>query len=301
MKAKKACDAFLNYCKIERALSEHTVSAYAHDINAYSKNAYSEAFDTWLTVNRVKDFIELSLHNRNHKRSTVRRRIACLKRLSAFAQERFGFDDIFKDWPLSIKLPKNLPRCLNQSEIKTLLTGKYHQSQNNQVVEDTIFQVLLLSSTGLRVSELCAIRVTDLATDGESIYISGKGSRERRVYVGNSRLQELLIERRQTMLKEHGINSPLFLNSRSRPLQPQDLRRRLHQLRSSDRGIDKRITPHMLRHTAATLLMENGTDIRFVQRLLGHASISTTEIYTHVSDMALKDAIMKADTLADIY
>lgn len=297
MNSGVVCEAFLNYCKVEKALTEHTLAAYRHDIKAFSDNKFDEAFDCWLTVDRVKGFIDLSLNTHQHQRSTIKRRLACLKKLSSFAHTNYGFEDVFKEWSVSIKLPKNLPRCLDIEEVRALVSDNTNRTSTTEVDQETAFQVMLLSATGLRVSELCAIKVRDVASDGTSIYISGKGAKERRVYLGNKLLQNWLARFRDATQTNFGNDSHLFLNTRSRPLQPQSLRRRLHHLRSS-KGMAKRVTPHMLRHTAATLLIENGTDIRFVQKLLGHASISTTEIYTHVSDMALRDAIMKADTLA---
>lgn len=291
------CEAFLTHCKVEKSLTGHTLAAYRQDIKAFSNDRVDEAFDKWLTIDRVREFIDLSLNLYNHRRSTVKRRLACLKKLSSFAHTNYGFEDIFKEWSVSIKLPKNLPRCLDIEEVRTLVSSNTNGNRTTQVDRETVFQVMLLSATGLRVSELCAIKVRDVATDGASIFISGKGAKERRVYLGNKLLQKWLVRHKEDIQQKFGSENHLFLNSRSRPLQPQSLRRRLHHLRSS-KGMKKRVTPHMLRHTAATLLIENGTDIRFVQKLLGHASISTTEIYTHVSDMALREAIMKADTLA---
>ncbi len=298
MKAKIVCEAFLLHCKIEKSLSEHTIAAYNHDIKAFSRmEEANKNFNDWLNTDRVKEFVDTSLNFKNHKHTTVKRRLACLKKLSSFAYQKYNIEDIFKEWPISIKTPKNLPRSLDFEEVKALVSLDYRDQDNSKTVEDTIFQILLLSATGLRISEMCSIKVRDVSMDGTSIYIAGKGSKERRVYIGNKILQETLVKLRKEIQSRFGNKSHIFLNTRSRPLQPQDIRRRLHHLRVR-KGIDKRVTPHMLRHTAATMLIENGTDIRFVQKLLGHASISTTEIYTHVSDIALKNAILEADTLA---
>ena len=140
------------------------------------------------------------------------------------------------------------------------------------------------------------MKIGDVSEDGGAIRVNGKGSRERLVYVGNAMLKCELVAQRKQALVSRTIDDHLFLNARGRPLRPQVLRRRLHKLRVSQ-GIKKTITPHMLRHTAATLLVENGTDIRIIQRLLGHSSVSTTEIYTEVSDHVLQSAILKADTI----
>jgi len=167
------------------------------------------------------------------------------------------------------------------------------------VEKEAIWCVLLLSSTGLRVSELCAITGRDISPDGSSIHIHGKGAKDRIVYISNVEIRDELKHRRQHCTDSHNISAHVFRNSRGTPLRPQTLRYRMRNLAIA-RRIEKRVTPHMLRHTAATLLVESGADIRFVQRLLGHSSISTTEIYTHVSDMALKDAIFKADAISRV-
>lgn len=127
------------------------------------------------------------------------------------------------------------------------------------------------------------------------IAVFGKGARERIAIIANKEVRKSL-ERHIKALPNTDAQAPLFLNSRGRPLSAQCLRLRLHALRRQLQ-IRDRITPHMLRHTAATLLLEGGVDIRFVQRLLGHASIATTQIYTHVSDVALRGALERADVM----
>jgi site-specific recombinase XerD len=116
------------------------------------------------------------------------------------------------------------------------------------------------------------------------------------VVIANKHLRSALVDHVQRLTDHKNPQAPLVRNSRGKPLTPQCLRLRLHTLRRR-LGIEKRITPHMLRHTAATLLLEGGVDIRFVQRLLGHASIATTEIYTHVADTALRNALTRADVM----
>jgi integrase/recombinase XerD len=154
----------------------------------------------------------------------------------------------------------------------------------------------LLAATGLRVSELCSLKVGDVRNQSGEITVSGKGARERVVIIANQTVRKSLARYVEAKWRASDLEAALFLNSRGRPMTPQCLRLRLHGLvrRSS---IAKPITPHMLRHTAATLLLEGGVDIRFVQRLLGHASIATTQIYTHVTDIALRNALERADVM----
>jgi site-specific recombinase XerD len=149
-----------------------------------------------------------------------------------------------------------------------------------------------------RVGELCKIRIDDVSPDGSAFRIQGKGSRDRFAYISDPELRAelagLVISRR----KDVGSPGTLFLNRRGSTMKPQSIRSKLRRYAEVEVGLARRITPHMLRHTAATLLIETGVDIRFVQRMLGHSSIATTEIYTHVSDEALRATLERADVLA---
>lgn len=153
-------------------------------------------------------------------------------------------------------------------------------------------------STGMRVGELCKLRVDDVSPDGSMIRIHGKGSRDRVAYVAD---QSLKLEVRQLLRERRiaGSGVPLFVNRYGLAMNPQSIRAKLRQ-NGLAAGLSRRVTPHMLRHTAATLLIETGVDIRFVQRLLGHSSIATTEIYTHVSDEALRMTLERAAVLQSL-
>jgi site-specific recombinase XerD len=165
----------------------------------------------------------------------------------------------------------------------------------------TVFKTIvrLMVGTGMRVGELCKIRVEDVSPDGSVLRIHGKGARDRVAYVtdGSLRqdLQRLIEHRRRSQISAGAV----FVNRYGAPMRPQSVRTKLRRL-ASDAGLSRRVTPHMLRHTAATLLIETGVDIRFVQRLLGHSSIATTEIYTHVSDEALRTTLERADVLGSL-
>jgi site-specific recombinase XerD len=149
------------------------------------------------------------------------------------------------------------------------------------------------------VGELCKIRVEDVSPNGRSFRIHGKGTRDRVAYVSDVDLRFDL----EKLVEWHRVNGSaggnLFLNRRASPMKPQSIRSELRRY-STRVGAARRITPHMLRHTAATLLIERGVDIRFVQRLLGHSSIATIGIYTHVSDEALRITLERADVLGTL-
>jgi site-specific recombinase XerD len=165
------------------------------------------------------------------------------------------------------------------------------------VIDETLdVTIRLMISTGLRVGEVCRLRVEDISPDGLSLRVHGKGSRDRVAYVSDTTLRTDLSKIFKRRRIDAGSSAALFLNRRGFPIRPQSIRSKLRKV-AGDAGIARRVTPHMLRHTAATLLIETGVDIRFVQRLLGHASIATTEIYTHISDEALRATLERADVL----
>jgi integrase/recombinase XerD len=160
----------------------------------------------------------------------------------------------------------------------------------------TLLAVAVMFSTGLRVSEAVGIRCSDLDIPERSVRVTGKGSRERTVFFPGEWMSHLLnsyLATRSVLGIEHPL---LFFNRLGAPLSSAAMRTRLDKA-ANRAGIVRRITPHMLRHSAATQLIESGVDIRYVQRLLGHSSLSTTEIYTHVSDSALRGMVATANVL----
>lgn len=287
---------YLFHCEIERGLALNTVEAYRHDLISFKRYVISDAPEEALTVEKLKSYLGFIVTIEKLTPSTARRRIACLRGFCKYCSVQVTLEDPFNCWSPSIKRSKRLPRALNISEMTTLADTK---EQLTSVQIQTAFYVLFLSATGLRVSEFCDLDVKDVSIDGSAARVKGKGSRERMSYVGNPYVRKELSKLRRNALIDTGLDSPMFTNSRGNRLRPQVFRRRMHSLRFAQ-GIERIITPHMLRHTAATLLIESGTDIRFVQRLLGHASIATTEIYTHVSDAALKKAVCDADPISRI-
>ena len=285
---------FLLYCEVERRLAANTVQSYRSDLRHYQDFlAYSKT----LANNQAcaKEYLRHLLIIQGLSTTTARRRMACLRAFYAFAADRHKWVNPFSNWSPELKRPKRLPRALSREDVQTLV-----KSNKNIPIDDvTRFAIVLISATGVRVSELCAILLRDVVADGSAIRIFGKGSKERVVYIGSDALKLELKVWRDERLKQSNDNEHLLLNSRGAPLQPQTLRRRIHRLREAS-GLERVVTPHMLRHTAATLLIESGIDIRFVQRLLGHSSIATTEIYTHVTDTSLQRAIIQANALAGI-
>lgn len=150
----------------------------------------------------------------------------------------------------------------------------------------------LLFATGIRVAELATLRDDDIDMTADVITIIGKGSRQRRVYIPDAEIRELIIVYRQARDAREPDAESFLVNSRGGSASPQYIRRLVRQL-AENAALSRRVTPHMFRHSVATYLLEEGVDIRYVQRLLGHRSIVTTEIYTHVADAALKSRVIE--------
>jgi site-specific recombinase XerD len=225
---------------------------------------------------------------------SVKRRIAAIRAFLRATHPALAAET-FASWKLALRAPALLPRAVARSELKSLLKRAELESPSGPRAT-TRLCLNLLAATGLRVSELCALTAASVAPQCGELTVRGKGARERVVAIVNAELRQALAAHIRALSYKGEESGALFRNARGRPLTPQAFRLRLHALARRAR-IGRRITPHMMRHTAATLLLEGGVDIRFVQRLLGHASIATTQIYTHVSDTALRSALARADVM----
>jgi integrase/recombinase XerD len=297
MSLTKQISSFLSYCAVERQLSENTLQAYTYDMADFRKWLPTREESPAITTDTLRSYLENMTTERRLAAGTVRRRIACLRSLFRYLNEEGHLADPFVGWRLKLPRRKRLPRALSHDETGMLLTIN-HSSIAKAAGRTRCLstEIRLMISTGIRVGELCKLGTSDVSQDGSALRIRGKGSRDRIVYVTNTALRlelQKLVLFRQRLLEGQG---PLFVNRRGTSLRPHSFRTRLRTF-ASDAGLKRRVTPHMLRHTAATLLIENGVDIRIVQRLLGHSSIATTEIYTHVSDEALRKTLERANVL----
>jgi integrase/recombinase XerD len=231
--------------------------------------------------------------------ATVRRRFSMLQGFFKWATADESFENPFVRWKPKLKRPKRLPRALARSELSHLLSTAQARAASGATSELTFLAVMLMAATGIRVSELCALSLEDMSPDGSTFRVRGKGSRDRMVFVSNDWLRARLQVWRVLRANFVSGPEPLFIGRHGGRLNPAAVRGRVKRL-AMRCGASRKVTPHMLRHTAATMLIEEGVDIRVVQRLLGHASIATTEIYTHVADEALKRSLTKADVIGQV-
>ena len=283
-------DNHLAYCRNVRRLSDNTVRAYKNDLTHFSV-----ALETreQLTPHTIQERLKNIAEDVRLAPRTVKRRIAAIRSFIRAINGELAATT-FATWKLAIRSPACLPRAIAKSELSALL--KLGRRTSSHAEETTHLCVSLLAATGLRVSELCALRVGDVRSHSGEIIVMGKGSRERVAIIANAKIRQAVARHVDKLNDKNNSTIPLFRNQRGRQMTPQCLRLRLHAL--VDRSqVTRKITPHMLRHTAATLLIEGGLDIRFVQRLLGQANIATTQIYTHVTDTALRAALERVDVM----
>lgn len=288
---------FIQHCRIAKALSKHTLRAYATDLANFTNQVGRDATAMMVEASHITTYIDAMRCGRKLKDTTIRRRIAVLKVFFTWL-ERNGavFVTPFRGLELLIRPPKRLPRALSANDMGRLLRASEKRMSNGYEGMLTHTIVVTLFATGMRVGELVAIRLGDLSLLDMSVLVHGKGNRERRVYVTGrgsaTALRRYLKQRR----RRAGESDHLFLTGHGAQMSCQCVRAKLLSL-ANRAGVQSRVTPHMLRHTAATQLVDAGVDIRFVQKLLGHSSIATTQIYTHVTDAMLKAKLQGADTL----
>jgi len=276
----------LNYLRVEKGLSENTIHAYRRDMAKFVAFAGKRNLGT--TDVRREDVVDFlaSLYRRNLDSRSVARHLVTIRHFFRFSlTEGFIQDDPAADIE-SPKFRQSLPEFLSVEEVDRLL----RQPDANDIVgmRDKAM-IELMYSTGLRVSELCSLRVSDLQMDPGCLRCIGKGNKERLVPVGKQALgavKEYLQESRPQFLRETG--SPyLFVNQKRGKLDRIAFWKILGEY-GRKAGLRKGLTPHMLRHSFATHLLDRGADLRSVQMMLGHSDISTTQIYTHVVEERLK-------------
>ena len=311
MKVYQAIEQFLTHCRHTKKLSEHTLRAYNFDLTDFEnhkKNANLPIEGCDKSV--IQSYHRYLFEERGLKESSVKRRIACLKAMFSWLEMEVDLqNNPFHKLKLRIKLPTRLPRALTRSELNALLNtpikrlginnrtdyGTFSSNPSNLSRQEfiqltTLVSIELLFATGIRVGEMTQICLNDLDLGEGNIKIKGKGNRERQVFLPDKPIQALI----QTYITARTAFAPsttaLLITTRGTPLTTQVVRLLIRRT-GEQAKLSRRITPHMLRHSTATHLLSAGVDIRHVQRLLGHQSIVTTQIYTHVSDSQLKSVI----------
>lgn len=311
MLLQDAKEQFIAFTENTRKLSPHSIKAYRKDLDSFIAIVGANLILNEVTRSTIHNFVNQSFSN-GLSHATVKRRIACLKSMFKWLEnESLVKNSPFRALDLKIRLPQRLPRNLSQSELSLLLriarenvglnkSSIYLLADFSLISKSSINHLNallcaeLLFTTGIRVGELAQIALSDLFLEDSYIHIKGKGQRERRVFIVDKSIHNLIssyLSLRRVVSPEH---QTLIVNSRGRPATTQTIRIWLKKL-SKRAGLDRHATPHMYRHSAATELLSSGVDISYVQRLLGHQSISTTQIYAHVSHRDVFRSVAKAN------
>lgn len=283
--------AFLQMLQGERGASAHTLAAYGHDLRQFRSFLLDEAVGGWDHVSSPVVRRYLALLGRRHARTAIARKLSALR---SFYRYLYREGKVARN-PLGLvktpKLPRRLPKVLTPQEMRAVLgapdPGTPLGARDRALLE-------LFYATGMRVGEVTALRLADLPWNGE-LRVLGKGRKERVVLV-NVPAQDALrryVEHGRDLLAAGRDHGRVFVNARGGPLTERGVRLIVDRhIRTA--AFDRHMSPHSLRHTFATHLLDGGADLRAVQELLGHASLNTTQIYTHVSREWMKRVYDKA-------
>lgn len=308
MQICQAHEQYVRWLLVTKDLSPHTIRAYNSDIEVFGRYLGIRAFVHQIDRDCLVAFME-EQRATGLSSTSIRRRASGLR---GFCKWLLSCGLLVSDpWvgaTVAVGRSRRLPRVLPTHELDRLFLSlreaagiceagdDLHQMLQRPHAATTLLAVALIVATGVRVTELVSIECRSIDLPGGNLRLVGKGRRERHVFLTNdwiTGLTRAYLETRSVL----GLKHPyLLFNSYHEPLTAPAMRSRLAKA-AQDAGLSARVTPHMLRHTAATQLIEAGVDIRYIQRLLGHASLATTEIYTHVSDRALRRVVSDADVL----
>lgn len=290
---------FLSAMKTRRNLSKRTLRAYGSDLKLF----ITFLKDTDLKSTRRMDIERyvLGLQEQGLAATSIRRKLASLKLFFRFlVNEKAVGESPVSDFGVKYRRASVLPRVLSREEVRRLIRASYdsismasgHTARKHLLAVRNALMLEFLFALGLRIDELVSLRLHDINLDSGSITVKGKGNKERVLFLENEEVGTLLRAYLESRKNTGNVNAALFLNRSGARLSTSTVARVFRQLCSKAR-IENHYTPHCLRHTMATLLLENGADVRSVQEILGHSSITTTQIYLHISSVRKKEVFSR--------
>jgi tyrosine recombinase XerC len=291
IKSKQDLEDFKSYITVEKNFSDHTAKAYYADILAYLI-WLDETGCEEVNLEKVREYLH-HIQIYNYKKTTLARKIASLRTFYKYLQREKKVETNPAVNLISPKRPKSLPKFITMEEIEQILNNINIDTpagyRNRTILE-------LLWASGMRISELSGLNFGNLNLENNEITVFGKGAKERIILItdrAKTYLQNYINTVRPLVAKDYTLppvndESPVFINKTGYRLQPKTVRNVINETVEKIE-LPKHVTPHMFRHSFATHLIENGADLRVVQELLGHASISNTQIYTHISTQHMKE------------
>lgn len=276
---------YLHYCLDQKELDPKTIKAYRIDLTQFFQYLTEQGME--MDKDGINQYL-FYIHGR-YKQRTVKRKIASLKAFIGYLEyEEIIEENPFRKINARFKEEVILPRTIPRDVVELLLRKMYEEKEKEMtgcerkfLVRD-IAVVEFLFATGLRVSELCALKREDIDLHAGIFLIKGKGSKERYMQIENGEVQKAIEEYYDCFREEMELQEYFFLNKWGKRMSEQAVRLML-QKHVDRAGISAHLTPHMFRHAFATLLLEEDVDIRYIQKMLGHSSIVTTQIYTYVA------------------
>lgn len=279
-------ETYLSFCTTRKNLDTKTIKSYSIDLKQFTDFMLSKDIQ-WNTKKSVEEYIDI-LHNK-YKPKSVKRKIASLKAFFHYLEiEEIIETNPFHKIQVKYKEPFILPKTIPLNLIEQIIKFAYAEQKSSTTyyskriaLRNTLILELLFA-TGMRISELCSLTLDSLDLSDYVIKIHGKGSKERLIQICNKNIQNLINQYCKEFEYELSYKNFLFINRLGNRLSEQSVRNMIANLAEKAR-ISLHITPHMFRHSFATLLLEEDVDIRYIQQMLGHSSITTTQIYTHTS------------------
>lgn len=277
----KWIDSFINYLKYEKNFSKYTIKSYKTDLDEFYEFSSNKEVDLKL----IKIYLK-SLYEKKYKTKTISRKVSSLKSYFKYLES----ENLIKENPMRLisnpKVEKTLPNYLNYDDLEKLLS--YPDIKTKYGLRDALILEMLYSS-GIRVSEFANMKIKDIDFHDRKILILGKGNKERYVYYG-LKCEKLL---KEYLKLEHKDSEYLLIGKTKDKLNEREIRKVVTDT-AKKAGIKVHVSPHTLRHTYATHMLNEGADLKSVGDLLGHESLSTTQIYTHVSNERLRQVYLKA-------